>query len=269
MIVLALRCCCCRWCGNRYFCGAFWDRRRFYYCAGSLLRSFDFSTYPKKFACSSASGHRSRSSFQQQSVRTLAISAKQFSIREIFRHGQSQQWSVWAAVTIIAAFAPAAIFKLAFVLVAVAIALKLLFARDDWRLGESLPGRTAMAGYGFLVGLSSSLMGVSGGSVSNAILTLYGKSLHNAVAVSAGIGVPLSIAGAIGYALAGLPKQGLMPPFSVGYVSFIGVVLMAPISTVFAPVGAHLTHTLSKRPLEVSFAIFLLLVALRFIASVF
>jgi hypothetical protein len=39
--------------------------------------------------------------------------------------------------------------------------------RKSWRegvLGSALPGRPAMAGYGFLVGLASSLMGVSGGS---------------------------------------------------------------------------------------------------------
>ena len=41
-------------------------------------------------------------------------------------------------------------------------------------------------------------MGVSGGSISNMILTLYGKPIHNAVATSAGLGVPITIAGTIG-----------------------------------------------------------------------
>ena len=56
-------------------------------------------------------------------------------------------------------------------------------------------------------GLSSSLMGVSGGSVSNMILTLYGKPIHSAVATSAGLGVPITIAGTIGYMLAGWPHR--------------------------------------------------------------
>ena len=72
-------------------------------------------------------------------------------------------------------------------------------------------------------------MGVSGGSVSNMILTLYGKPIHNAVATSAGLGVPITIAGTIGYMLAGLPHQALMPPLSIGFVSLIGFVLMAPV----------------------------------------
>src|SRR5262249_61600864 len=93
------------------------------------------------------------------------------------------------------AFAPAAVFKLAFVVIASAIAAKLLFGRETWRVADALPGRVAMAGYGFLVGLCSSLMGVSGGSVSNMVLTLHGKPLHNAVATSAGLRAPLSIVG--------------------------------------------------------------------------
>jgi uncharacterized membrane protein YfcA len=99
------------------------------------------------------------------------------------------------------------------------------------------------------------------------ILTLHGKSMHNAVATSAGLGVPITIAGTIGYMLAGLPQQGLMPPLSVGFVSIIGVALMAPISSLVAPFGARLAHRLPKRRLEIAFAVFLLAVAARFLVS--
>ena len=109
-----------------------------------------------------------------------------------------------------------------------------------------------MIGYGFLIGLASSLMGVSGGSISNMIQTLYGKPIHNAVATSAGLGVPITIAGTIGYMLAGLPQQALMPPFSIGFVSLIGFVLMAPVSSFTAPYGARLAHRMSKRQLEIA-----------------
>lgn len=183
-------------------------------------------------------------------------------------------WAIPATVGVglgsfLAAFAPAAVFKLAFVIIALALAIKLFFARENWRVAAELPGRVPMSIFGFLVGLSSSLMGVSGGSVSNAILTLYGRSLHEAVAISAGVGVPISIAGTVGYALAGLPHEAVMPRFSIGYVSFIGLVLIAPISTVFAPLGARLAYALPKRPLEIAFGIFLILVSVRFLASLF
>jgi uncharacterized membrane protein YfcA len=169
--------------------------------------------------------------------------------------------------SIAAALAPATVFKLAFVVIASVIAAKLLFGRESWRLADELPGGAGMAGYGFLVGLCSSLMGVSGGSVSNMILTLHGKPLHNAVATSAGLGVPITIAGTIGYMLAGLPHQALTPPLCIGFVSLLAVAVMAPVSSFTAAYGARLAHALSKRRLEIAFALFLLAVSARFLAS--
>ncbi|HKN10268.1 MAG TPA: sulfite exporter TauE/SafE family protein, partial [Pseudomonadota bacterium] len=105
----------------------------------------------------------------------------------------------------IAAFAPAAVLKIAFVLVAGVLAAKLLLGRESWKLADALPGRGGVIGYGFTVGLCSSLMGISGGSISNMILTLHAIPMHKAVATSAALGVPITIAGTIGYLLAGLP----------------------------------------------------------------
>jgi uncharacterized membrane protein YfcA len=99
------------------------------------------------------------------------------------------------------------------------------------------------------------------------ILTLHGMSMHRAVATSAGLGVPITIAGTIGYVLAGLPQQALLPPLSIGFVSLIGFALMAPISSFTAPYGARLAHALSKRRLEIAFGGFLLLACMRFLVS--
>jgi uncharacterized membrane protein YfcA len=232
-----------------------------------------------------------------------------------------------AAGSAIAAFAPAAVLKLAFALIASVIAFKLLVGRDSWRLADDLPGSAdkstqsaqttnadkstqsaqttnadksaqsaqttnsdksaqsaqttnsdksaqsaqmwnpGMIGYGFFLGLAASLMGISGGSIANMILTLHGKPMHNAVATSAGLGVPITIAGTIGYMLAGLPQQALLPPFSIGFVSLIGFALMAPVASFTAPYGARLAHRLSKRRLEIAFGCFLLTVCVRFVVS--
>ena len=110
-------------------------------------------------------------------------------------------------------------------------------------------------------------MGVSGGALSTIVLTVYGKPIHNAVATSAGLGVPITIAGTVGYILAGLPHQAILPPFSLGFVSLIGLVVMAPVSSFIAPYGAQLAHRLSRRTLEIAFGCYLLLVSLRFLVS--
>jgi uncharacterized membrane protein YfcA len=161
------------------------------------------------------------------------------------------------------------VFKLAFVLIAAFIATKFLFAGDRWNLGTDLPGPGLMRLYGFVIGLAGSLMGVSGGSLSNIVLTLYGKPIHNAVATSSGLGVPITIVGTLGYIIAGLPHQALLPPLSLGFVSLIGVVVMAPVSSLVAPFGARLAHRLSRRALEIALSCFLLLISARFLVSMF
>jgi uncharacterized protein len=189
-------------------------------------------------------------------------------------HDVVRIWTIPAIVGVatgaaIAAVAPGAVFKAAFAVIAGAIAAKLLFGREAWKLGDELPGRGPMLGYGYLVGLCSSLMGVSGGSVSNMILTLYGKTIHTAVATSAGLGVPIAIAGTIGFMLAGLSHQAQLPPFSIGYVSILGFVVMAPISSFVAGYGARLAHATPKRRLEIIFGLFLAAMSVRFLVSLF
>lgn len=170
---------------------------------------------------------------------------------------------------LIAAFAPALLLKLVFVIVAGANAIKLLAGREDWRIAPDLPGIIGMRAYGVLIGLASALMGIGGGAISNMILTLHGKAIHNAVATSSGLGVLISIPGALSYIAAGWPKMAVLPPFSVGYVSLMGLVLIAPVSAFAAPYGARLAHRLNKRTLEIAFGVFLTIVSLRFLWGIF
>jgi uncharacterized membrane protein YfcA len=187
----------------------------------------------------------------------------------VLRSWAAPSVAVVALGSLAAAVAPAALFKAAFAVIAGIIAAKLLIGREGWVLGRELPGRAGMTAYGFVVGLASSLMGISGGSLITMILTLYGKPIHNAVATSSGIGVPITLAGTLGYCLAGLPHQVQLPPLSIGFVSVIGVVMIAPVSSYVAPFGARLAHRLPRRWLEIGFGLFLLLAATRFLASLF
>jgi uncharacterized membrane protein YfcA len=185
-----------------------------------------------------------------------------------------RQWALPAVAgvavgAVAASYAPAPVFKIAFVIFASFIAARMLLANERWKLGSGLPGRTVMAVFGFITGLASSLVGVSGGAISNAVLTLYGQPMQRAVATSAGIGVPITIAGTFGYILAGWSHMAQLPPLSIGFVSVIGFVLMAPVSSFTASYGVRLAHWLPRRKLEIAFGCFLILVALRFLISLF
>jgi uncharacterized membrane protein YfcA len=169
--------------------------------------------------------------------------------------------------SVAATFAPAAVFKIAFVIFAAFIGTKMLFAGDRWNVSKELPGRGLLLVYGFITGLFSSLVGVSGGAISNAVLTLHGQPMQRAAATSAGIGVPITIVGTVGYMIAGWPHVAQLPPLSIGYVSLLGFVLMAPVSSYTTEYGVRLAHWLPRRRLEIGFGIFLMLVSIRFIAT--
>jgi uncharacterized protein len=181
-------------------------------------------------------------------------------------------WAIPAAVGVVAGsyvayVAPAAVFKTAFILFALFMSLRFLLGRESWRVGDALPGKPTMIGAGISFGCLATLVGIAGGSLSTLFLTLYGVPFHLAVATSSGLGVFIGVPASIGYMIAGWQHQALMPPLSIGFVSILGFLLIAPAGVFAAPYGARLAHKLSKRKLEIAFGLFLLLVAIRFAAS--
>lgn len=173
-----------------------------------------------------------------------------------------------ASGAVIAYYAPAGLFRLVFMVFCYAVGLKYLVGRD-LTISDHLPGRRMLTGIGYFIGLISSMIGVAGGSLSTLFLTLYGETIHIAIATSAGLGVLISIPGVIGYVIAGWPQQALLPPLSLGYVSLLGLLLFAPASVFAAPYGAKLAHNMSRRNLELAFGLFLIVVATRFLISLF
>jgi uncharacterized protein len=164
----------------------------------------------------------------------------------------------------LARFAAPWVFQVVFVLVAGTNSVKMLFGRDSWRLGNELPGGALRQLFGFIVGLLSALMGIGGGAISNLILTLYGRPIRQSVATSAGVGVLISLPGALGYMLAGWGKPGL-PPGSLGFVSLLAFVLIVPTTLLTTRFGVRLAHSLPRRRLEVLFGLFLAAVCTRFL----
>lgn len=185
-----------------------------------------------------------------------------------------KQWLVPVVIgvivgSVLARYAPAGVFKIVFVVVASISSIRLLFGKDSWKLGDQLPSQFVMRAYGLLIGVLSALMGIGGGQLSNLFMTFYGRPIHQAVATSSGLGVIISIPATLGYIYAGWPKMDLLPPLSLGYVSLLGFILFIPTSMLAAPIGVNIAHKLSKRKLETAFGIFLGIVSIRFLWSLF
>ncbi len=176
--------------------------------------------------------------------------------------------------SVIARYAPERLFKIVFVAVAWSAAARLILARENWKLGDKLPGGVLMQLYGLAVGVLSTLMGIGGGLFSNLLMTFYGRPIHQAVATSSALAVLISIPGALGYIYAGWAATARYPdvmalqlPFAIGYVSLIGTILVMPLSLFTAPVGVRVAHAMGKRTLEAAFGCYLFIVGSRFVIS--
>lgn len=149
-----------------------------------------------------------------------------------------------------------------FAVMALVVAAYMAFGHEKWQLGETVPegaGRLALAGS---IGFFSTLMGIGGGTFGVPALTLFGTPIHRAVGTSSGLGVIIGVPGTIGFILAGWHAP-LLPPFSIGYVSLLGLALITPATWLAVPWGAALAHRLSRKALRRAFAVFLALTSLR------
>lgn len=156
--------------------------------------------------------------------------------------------------------------RIVFAVIAFVFALRMLFNRSSWRLGDDLPKQPWRSAVGLVVGYISTLMGIGGGVLNNTYMSLYGRPMHQAVATSSGVGVLIAIPGTIGYILAGWGHP-LLPPLSLGFVNLLGVAIVIPITLLTAPLGVRMAHAMPKRRLELLFGCFLLFVSLNFVRT--
>ncbi|WP_378942192.1 sulfite exporter TauE/SafE family protein [Mesorhizobium sp. ANAO-SY3R2] len=163
----------------------------------------------------------------------------------------------------VAAVISGASLKWIFTGIATVVGIKMLLNRPGWIVASDLPAQPARSAYGLLIGFFSTLMGVGGGIMNNTFMMLHNQPIKRAVATSSGVGVLISIPAVIGLIVAGWQRPEL-PPLSLGYVNMMAVALIMPISILAAPVGARIAHAAPKRALEISFGIFLLVVAAQF-----
>lgn len=158
------------------------------------------------------------------------------------------------------------VFQLVFMVVAMINAIKLLTGGSGWQWRDSLPSRPVLSVYGGVIGLSSALMGIGGGALSNLVMTLHGIPILRAVSTSAGVGLLIAVPGTLGYMLAGWGRADL-PADAVGFVWLAPLLVVVPASLLTTGLGVRLAHFMTRRQLETAFGIFLVFVTLRFLVD--
>jgi uncharacterized membrane protein YfcA len=141
------------------------------------------------------------------------------------------------------------------------VAIQLVFNLRP-KASRELPGRGGLTALGAVIGVCSSWFGGGAAAVGVPFLTWCNVSAHRAIGTVAALGFPTSIAGAIGYAVAGFNAPGL-PPWSLGFVYLPAAIGISVTSLLLAPLGARLAHRLKGPTLRRIFALFILAVAAK------
>ncbi|PCJ12599.1 MAG: hypothetical protein COB04_17520 [Gammaproteobacteria bacterium] len=129
---------------------------------------------------------------------------------------------------------------------------------------RDVPGSGGLVAAGGLIGSVSAIFGIGGGSLSVPILTYYSVPIRQAVGTSAACGLPIAVAGAIGFIVTGWGEQDL-PEGATGYVywpAFLGIVTT---SIICARIGAKLAHRIPAVMLKRVFSAVLFVVGLKFL----
>lgn len=155
----------------------------------------------------------------------------------------------------LASAVPSEYMRIAFGVGELLVALRLMTAGQP-KAGRTLPGPVGMGVAGSVIGTISAMGGIGGATLSVPYMTWCNVVMQRAVATAAACGLPIAIAGATGYIIAGW-SNALLPEWSSGYVYWPAALSVMAAGVVMAPVGAKLAHRWPADKLKKGFALLL------------
>lgn len=134
------------------------------------------------------------------------------------------------------------------------------------------PGRGLSALLGSAGGVVSGIAGIAGGNVIVPTLIYFNTPVHRATATSSTLGVPIALAGATGYVVAGwnaATPTAAEGPFNwmFGYVFLPGFAAIVCTAVLSAPLGVKTAHKVEAAKLRRAFGLLLIFVSLRMLYS--
>lgn len=145
------------------------------------------------------------------------------------------------------------------------VAAQLVFGGQPQK-HRALAGGLLQSLAGGVIGLLSAILGIGGGTLTVPYLVWHQVDIRKAIGTAAACGLPIALAGGVGFAVAGLDARtdaGLGQAGSTGFIYWPAVLAIAAASVLFAPLGARLAHTLSRVVLRRIFALLLVLLGLK------
>ena len=119
---------------------------------------------------------------------------------------------------------------------------------------RELPGAPGMFAAGAGIGVASSLLAAGGAFLTIPFLAWCNVPLRRAIGTAAAVGFPIAVAGSAGYLMQ-------------GYINLPALALIVVTSMLTAPLGARTAYRLPVKRLRMIFALMMLGLALRMLAS--
>jgi len=145
------------------------------------------------------------------------------------------------------------------------IGLYLAFGRQSWSIGETLPTGLWRIVLAPLLSRLSVLLGIGGCSLGVPFMTLHRVPIHRAVATAAGFGLAIAVPSALVWLFVSVDAPRL--PLTLGSVNVPALLVIIPMTFMFAPIGATVGHRMDAGPLKRLFGAFLLFVAANMVRS--
>ncbi len=153
-----------------------------------------------------------------------------------------------------------------FGVIAMLVALNMLFRAGAPALFPSLPGQAGQSVLASMVGGLSVMIGIGGGTLGVPVLSAFNVPAHRAVGTAAAFGLIIALPGA-----ATLLAVGSAPadaPFgNLGLINVPAFLAIVPLTVLFAPVGARIAASLNQKTLKQAFAVVLFCTGIRMLIS--
>jgi uncharacterized membrane protein YfcA len=117
------------------------------------------------------------------------------------------------------------------------------------------------------IGAISALVSIGGGSLTVPYLVSHKVDIKKAIGTSAAIGLPISLAGTLGYVINGW-SQISTDSLTLGFIYLPGVIMISAVSSICAPFGVSMAHRLPVLRLKKIFSVLLILLSIKMLFTI-
>jgi len=135
------------------------------------------------------------------------------------------------------------------------------------KASRQAPGVIGMFTAGFVISAVSAFAAIGGAFMTIPFLMYCNVPILQAIGTASAVGIPIAVAGTIGYVTTGMGLPGL-PAHSFGYVYLPVLAAIVIAGVLAAPLGAALAHKLPTKRLKQIFALLLYVLATRMLISI-